>query len=233
MINDFLTRLLNVNDNFHGIYREAVVRKPYSGLRRSVRDVLMGNVNSSEQFRTAVEITLLLRNSVLAPWEIHEDKRITYNDDDLTAALAGAGSGIEGSSHPLSFIVVPSTPSKQQWTVTYLGGGTMLSVDEDGRRLEVSGLVFPANSWVQFDLAGKQGKAQVLGEPAVDEQWVITRDVDYVSQISAITDRLNDISEDDVIQILPEELIGVYRNTPVLRPILRIVAAAVGVAYGS
>lgn len=232
MINEFLTRLDNRSLSFDGIYRSSAALVTLPSLRQRVWGALFGSVNSSEHFRIACEILLALRNSVVAPWEVLSDARITYDDDDLAQVLLGKGSSVTGSTHPLSFLVTVDTPSKQTWTVRYLGGGSMESVDEDNVRRTVTGLIFSPTAWTPFDLARDQGKAQVLDEPPVNSTWTITRDVDYNSQLSAISERLSVVGDDEVIQTLPVDLIGLYRNTPVLRSVLQVAAAAAGVVYG-
>lgn len=232
MINEFLTLLDNRSTSFDEIYRSDAPPVRLPSRRRALWDALFGSINSSEHFRIACEITLALRNTVVAPWELIGDTRITYDDDDLAQSMLGKGSSVTGSSHPLEFLVTPSSPSKQTWRVTYLGGGSFESVDEDNNRLTVSGLSFSASSWTQFDLARLQGKAQVLGEPPGSSVWTITRDVDYVSQLEAISQRLDLVGADEVIQALPSELVGLYRNTPVLKSVLQVTSAAVGVVYG-
>lgn len=232
MINEFLTRLDNRSLSFDGIYRTSAELVKLPSRRRALWGALFGSTNSSEHFRIACEITLALRNTVVAPWELRSDDRITYDDDDLAQVMLGKGSSVTGSSHPLEFLVTESSPSKQTWKVTYLGGGSFESIDEDNNRLTVSGLTFSSSSWTQFDLARKQGKAQVLAEPPTNATWTIVRDVDYNSQLEAISQRLDIVGEDEVIQSLPSELVSLYRNTPVLRSVLQVASAAAGVVYG-
>jgi len=233
MINEFLTRLDNRSLSFDGIYRSDAELIQLPPQRRRIWGALFGSINSSEHFRIACEILLALRNTVVAPWELQADPRITYDDDDLAQVLLGKGSTITGNSHPLEFIVNQNTPSKQTWTVQYLGGGSFESVDEDNERRTVTGLTFSAASWTQFSLARDQGKAQVLNEPPTNARWTITRDVDYRSRLEEISQRLDLTGVDEVVQALPPELTQLYRNTPVLKSVLRVSAAAAGVVYGS
>jgi len=230
-VNDFIVRLDNRNTAFDGIYRPASDLLEYRNLQKRVWSSLFGETNSSEHFRIACEIMLILRNSAVAPWEIQNDSRVTYDDDDLAAALVGMGSEITGDAHPLEFIVTPEVTSKQQWTVVYDGGGQMTSTDEDGKTKVVTGLVFPAATWVPFALSSG-GRAQTLGEPPADATWIVTRNENYNSQINQSVARLESLGLDEVIQQLPKDLVNLYRLTPVLQGPLRVAAAAVGVVYG-
>ena len=233
IVNEFLTILDNKNTAFEGIYRDPAAEiQQLTGLRQQVWNALFDNINSSEHFRIACEIMLVLRNSVVAAWETLDDSRISYTDTDLAEVLAGKGSSITGDAHPLTFLVTSGSPSKQTWTVKYLGGNVMESTDEDGVVQQVTGLIFAPNTWTQFDLGGSQGKAQVLDEPPVNATWTIARDADFNSQINAIAERLEILSVDEVIRLLPADLVGTYRLTPVLQGPLRVAIAAAGVVYG-
>lgn len=231
MINEFLTRLDNIpRHGFDGIYRDpAAVTKPLSGNARTVWRALFGDINSSEHFRIACEIVGMLRGSQFAEYETKNlDPRVTYNETDLALVLSAGANEVVGTSN-LSLLVQPDTPSKQTWTVTYNGSGEVTSVDEDGLT-NVQSVVFGGGT-THFPLAGNNAFGQFLQDPGGAASWTINRQVTYASYFADMASRIGALPSAVLNSVVPVEIQSVIRDMATLRPMMRVLAVAIGVVH--
>lgn len=187
MINHFLTALDNRSTTFPGVYREATEPILYTGRRRSLQLAVLGEVeDAGEHLARAAMVVSLLRASPLFELETAVDDRLTYDDSQLAAIIAGAGVRVVSSSS--ARLRVLSADSRTSGQLVFTSPATLT--------------YGPYQATIQTGASGSNAVrlgsllVQVIGVPADGDSWEVDAQPPAEFDLALAAQRVRQVAPD-------------------------------------